>query len=96
MISNPELLECLGNQTAFYDLYIKRTNHAIDAYVKAGRRKFAVKLHGSLAALDVSVINVVPLAVLRMSPLVIEVVWLLAFKRIRPCQLITRHITGRH
>ena len=57
VISNPELLECLGNQTAFYDLYIKLTNRAIDAYVKAGRRKFAVKLHGSLAALDVLVIK---------------------------------------
>ena len=55
VISNPELLECLGNQTAFYDLYVKLTNRAIDAYVKAGRRKFAVKLHGSLAALDVLV-----------------------------------------
>jgi hypothetical protein len=55
VISNPELLECLGNQTAFYDLYIKLTNRAIDTYVKAGRRKFAVKLHGSLAALDLLV-----------------------------------------
>ncbi|KAI0256634.1 trafficking protein particle complex subunit 10 [Lactifluus subvellereus] len=52
-ISNPELLKCLGDQTAFYDLYIKLTNRAIDAYVKAGRRKFALRLHGSLAALDV-------------------------------------------
>jgi hypothetical protein len=42
-------------------LYTKLTNRAIDAYVKAGRRKFAVKLHGSLAALDVFVTIVVPL-----------------------------------
>jgi hypothetical protein len=59
VISNLELLECLGNQTTFYGLYTKLTNRAIDAYVKAGRRKFAVKLHGSLAALDVLVTIVV-------------------------------------
>ncbi|KAI0273565.1 trafficking protein particle complex subunit 10 [Gloeopeniophorella convolvens] len=52
-ISNSELLRCLGDQSAFYDLYIGLTNRAIDAYVKAGRRKFALRLHGSLAALDV-------------------------------------------
>jgi hypothetical protein len=36
-------------------MYVKMTNRAIDAYVKAGRRKFALRLHGSLAALDVLV-----------------------------------------
>lgn len=60
-ISNPELLKCLGDRPAFYDLYIKLTNRAIDAYVKAGRRKFALRLHGSLAALDVLVMVLVPL-----------------------------------
>ncbi len=60
VISNLELLECLGNQTTFCGLYTKLTNRAIDAYVKAGRRKFAVKLHASLAALDVLVTIVVP------------------------------------
>lgn len=60
-ISNPELLNCIGNQDVFYDLYIKLTNRAIDAYVKAGRRKFALRLHGSLAALDVLVTTVVHL-----------------------------------
>ncbi|KAH9966604.1 trafficking protein particle complex subunit 10 [Russula dissimulans] len=53
LISNPELLKCSGDQTTFYDLYVKLTNRAIDVYVKAGRRKFALRLHGSLAALDV-------------------------------------------
>ncbi|KAH9180489.1 trafficking protein particle complex subunit 10 [Lactarius sanguifluus] len=53
IISNSELLKCLGDRTAYYDLYIKLTNRAIEAYVKAGRRKFALRLHGSLAALDV-------------------------------------------
>jgi trafficking protein particle complex subunit 10 len=60
-ISNSELLKCLGDQAAFYDLYIQLTNRAIDTYVKAGRRKFALKLHGSLAALDVLVTTIVPL-----------------------------------
>lgn len=55
IISNPELLKCLGDQAVYYDLYIKLTNRAIEAYVKAGRRKFALRLHGSLAALDVLV-----------------------------------------
>ena len=45
---------------AFYDIYVKLTNRAIDAYVKAGRRKFALRLHGSLAAMDVLVMTVVP------------------------------------
>jgi hypothetical protein len=44
---------------AFYDIYVKLTNRAIDAYVKAGRRKFALRLHGSLAAMDVLVMAVV-------------------------------------
>lgn len=58
-ITNSEFLKCLEDQTAFYDIYIKMTNRAIDAYVKAGRRKFALRLHGSLAALDVLVSTVV-------------------------------------
>jgi hypothetical protein len=53
IISNPELLKCLEDRTEYYDLYIKLTNRAIEMYVKAGRRKFALRLHGSLAALDV-------------------------------------------
>ncbi|KAF8275107.1 trafficking protein particle complex subunit 10 [Lactarius quietus] len=53
IISNSELLKCLEDRTAYYDLYIKLTNRAIETYVKAGRRKFALRLHGSLAALDV-------------------------------------------
>ncbi|KAG7452626.1 uncharacterized protein BT62DRAFT_939661 [Guyanagaster necrorhizus] len=53
MISNDRLLKALEDKEAFYDLYINITNRAIDMYAKAGRRKFALKLHGSLAALDV-------------------------------------------
>ncbi|KAK0459605.1 uncharacterized protein EV420DRAFT_1307323 [Desarmillaria tabescens] len=52
-ISNEHLLKALEDKEAFYDLYINITNRAIDMYAKAGRRKFALKLHGSLAALDV-------------------------------------------
>ena len=37
----------------FYDLYVNLTNRTIDAYAKGNRRKFAVMLHGKLAALDV-------------------------------------------
>lgn len=51
-ISNPDVLGFLSNKTSFYDSYIRLTNKAIDLFVKAGRRKFALKLHGSLAALD--------------------------------------------
>ncbi|KAJ3896581.1 trafficking protein particle complex subunit 10 [Lentinula edodes] len=51
-ISNTQLSTALKDQDAFYDLYILTTNRAIDLYAKSGRRKFALKLHGSLAALD--------------------------------------------
>jgi hypothetical protein len=52
-ITQPEILSSIEDIDAFYDLYINVTNRAIDMYAKAGRRKFALKLHGSLAALDV-------------------------------------------
>ncbi|KIK59816.1 hypothetical protein GYMLUDRAFT_261811 [Collybiopsis luxurians FD-317 M1] len=51
-ISNSQLLAALKDENSFYDLYIHTTNRAIDLYAKSGRRKFALKLHGSLAALD--------------------------------------------
>ncbi|KAK7014963.1 trafficking protein particle complex subunit 10 [Favolaschia claudopus] len=52
-ISSADILQCLQTSDAFYDIYVGITNRAIDMYAKAGRRKFALKLHGSLAALDV-------------------------------------------
>ena len=52
-ISKAEFLSSLGDREAFYDLYVATTNRAIDMYAKGGRRKFALKLHGTLAALDV-------------------------------------------
>ena len=52
-ISRADLLSLLQDKGAFYDLYVSITNRAIDLYAKAGRRKFALRLHGTLAALDV-------------------------------------------
>lgn len=52
-ISRAEILSAIKDQAAFYDLYIDLTNRAIDTYAKGNRRKFAVMLHGKLAALDV-------------------------------------------
>lgn len=51
-ISKYEIMLAIGDKEAFYDLYCAISNRAIDMYVKAGRRKFALKLHGCLAALD--------------------------------------------
>ena len=55
-ISCTELVEALSNQQAFDVLYIEMTQRAIDMYAKGHRRKFALKLHGSLAALDLYVL----------------------------------------
>ncbi|KAJ7470648.1 trafficking protein particle complex subunit 10 [Mycena latifolia] len=52
-ISSSDILESIQNRDTFYETYVGITNRAIDMYAKAGRRKFALKLHGSLAALDV-------------------------------------------
>jgi hypothetical protein len=51
-ISQPDLLASISDREKFFELYIVVTNRAIDMYAKGGRRKFALKLHGSLAALD--------------------------------------------
>ncbi|KAF9053549.1 hypothetical protein BDZ89DRAFT_1056144 [Hymenopellis radicata] len=52
-ISNADFKKALLDKESFYELYIGVTNRSIDMYAKAGRRKFALKLHGSLAALDI-------------------------------------------
>ncbi|KAF8212360.1 trafficking protein particle complex subunit 10 [Mycena galopus ATCC 62051] len=52
-ISSSDILACIQNRDTFYETYVGITNRAIDMYAKSGRRKFALKLHGSLAALDV-------------------------------------------
>ncbi|KIP08175.1 hypothetical protein PHLGIDRAFT_88626 [Phlebiopsis gigantea 11061_1 CR5-6] len=53
-ISNPDLQTALQDKEAFYEMYITLTNRAIELYATAGRRKFALRMHGSLAALDVA------------------------------------------
>lgn len=52
-ISKVDLHTALQDKEAFYELYIGLTNRAIELYANAGRRKFALRMHGSLAALDV-------------------------------------------
>ncbi|KAJ8522932.1 hypothetical protein ONZ45_g562 [Pleurotus djamor] len=51
-ISNAELLSAIRNREQFDRTFVDVTNRAIDMYAKAGRRKFALKLHGRLAAID--------------------------------------------
>ena len=51
--TNETLNTAFSNQQAFYELYTAVTNRAIDFYAKSGRRKFALKLHGILSALEV-------------------------------------------
>ena len=51
-LSRAEILSAIKDQAAFYDLYVNLTNRTIDTYAKGNRRKFAVMLHGKLAALD--------------------------------------------
>ncbi|THH29639.1 hypothetical protein EUX98_g4553 [Antrodiella citrinella] len=53
LITQADVLKSLDDVEAFYGLYVKITNRAIELYASAGRRKFALKMHGSLAALDV-------------------------------------------
>ncbi|PSR94078.1 hypothetical protein PHLCEN_2v4506 [Hermanssonia centrifuga] len=52
-ISNLELRTALQDKDTFFELYVGLTNRAIELYASAGRRKFALRMHGSLAALDV-------------------------------------------
>ncbi|KAF8229518.1 hypothetical protein L208DRAFT_1439127 [Tricholoma matsutake] len=51
-ITNTDILSSIESVDSFYELYVTTTNRAIDMYTQAGRRKFALRLHGSLAALD--------------------------------------------
>ncbi|GJE95190.1 trafficking protein particle complex subunit 10 [Phanerochaete sordida] len=52
-ISKTDLRDALEDKEAFFEMYIAHTNRAIELYASAGRRKFALRMHGSLAALDV-------------------------------------------
>ena len=51
-IANTDVQACINDPEFFYDLYTRITNRAIEMYARAKRRKFALKLHESLAALD--------------------------------------------
>ncbi|KAG8828096.1 hypothetical protein FRC17_007623 [Serendipita sp. 399] len=51
-ITREELVSTLRNQNSFDSLYVSTTQRAIEYYVEGKRRKFALKLHGDLAALD--------------------------------------------
>lgn len=50
--SNETLNVAIHNRQAFEELYVALTNRAVDFYAKSGRRKFALKLHGFLAAFE--------------------------------------------
>ncbi|KAF8626389.1 hypothetical protein AX15_005037 [Amanita polypyramis BW_CC] len=51
-IANADVHACINDAEFFYDLYTRVTNRAIEMYARAKRRKFALKLYESLAALD--------------------------------------------
>jgi hypothetical protein len=50
--SNETLNVAINNRQVFDELYTALTNRAVDLYAKSGRRKFALKLHGFLAAFE--------------------------------------------
>jgi hypothetical protein len=58
--ANDTLNVALNNRQAFDELYIALTNRAVDFYAKSGRRKFALKLHGFLAAFELYVLPLNP------------------------------------
>lgn len=51
-ISSPDLIEALRGRDEFDRLYITTTNRTIQTFNSCSRRRFALKLHASLAALD--------------------------------------------
>jgi hypothetical protein len=48
-------MQALADKGKFDELYISTTQRAIEYYAEGKRRKFALKLHGDLAAFDLSV-----------------------------------------
>lgn len=69
-----ELTGTIGDKSAFDHLYVRITQEAIDCFVEGKRRKWALKLHGDLAAFDLyvgrscsivfSVMDIFPLAII--------------------------------
>jgi hypothetical protein len=51
-ITSEDITATVEGQDAFYDIYIRLTSQTLGLYAEGGRRKFALKLHGALAALD--------------------------------------------
>ncbi|KDQ16168.1 hypothetical protein BOTBODRAFT_65084 [Botryobasidium botryosum FD-172 SS1] len=47
-----DLIEAISSRDSFDELYIMLTHRAIESYTASGRRRFALMLHASLAALD--------------------------------------------
>lgn len=50
-MANASFTESITDKERFYDLYTSSTDRAIASYTTGGRKKFALKLYGSLAAL---------------------------------------------
>jgi hypothetical protein len=55
-ITRNELTQSLVDKGKFDELYLSTTQRAIEYYAEGKRRKFALKLHGDLAAFDLSVL----------------------------------------
>ncbi|KAG8969021.1 hypothetical protein FRC03_004988 [Tulasnella sp. 419] len=51
-ISQQDLLDAISDQAKFDQLYVTTTNRAIQTYTSCGRKRLALKLHTSLAALE--------------------------------------------
>ncbi|KAG9015714.1 hypothetical protein FRB90_004359, partial [Tulasnella sp. 427] len=51
-ISSPDLIEALRGRDEFDRLYITTTNRCIQTYNSCNRRRFALRLHATLAAVD--------------------------------------------
>jgi trafficking protein particle complex subunit 10 len=51
-ISEKNFLAAVGDRESFYKLYIMITNRSIECYTAGKRKKFALKLHHTLAALE--------------------------------------------
>ncbi|KAI0797709.1 trafficking protein particle complex subunit 10 [Abortiporus biennis] len=56
-LPKPEIMDTFEDKDKFIELYLSCTRRAIELFASAGRRKFALKMHGSLAALEVHLGN---------------------------------------
>lgn len=51
-VSRKDLLDAIENKATFDKLYVDLTNRTIRAFTTSGRKRCSLKLHGSLAALE--------------------------------------------